>query len=181
MKTKARPTRAYRAGILDAYGYRYKLDALVETGLDNGEGSGMLAGFATYIGIEWNERFVNRARKAGFDARYGNSAVVLPQVLQELAAPALFFLDAHGLDCNTEHPTGSFPGWERLPLLDELRAIATWEHAARSVVLIDDMPVIGEWVDLGLDGEGTFESFLDELPVRWRRELVNGMLALTPR
>ena len=62
------------------------------------------------------------------------------------------------------------------PLLEELKAILTWEHAPASVVLVDDMRLLGQpgWparADLaGLD--------LGEI---WDAEETADILRLTPR
>jgi hypothetical protein len=65
----------------------------------------------------------------------GDSAAVLPRILETLAEPALFWLDAHPSTDRTAHGT--------IPLRDELAAIAA--HPVRGhVVLIDDLQYLGE-------------------------------------
>ncbi len=170
---------------LSAYARAYGLNVLVETGLDQGRGSGMDVNISRYVAIDYQQANVDMARASGFDARCGDSSSLLSAVLAELNESALIWLDAHGLDCGSQHPVLSehFPGWELLPLLDELRAVAAWPYGLTSVVLIDDMPVIAQWVGVGLTGEPTtaaFESFLDHLEMPWYRFLHDGILRLTP-
>ena len=66
----------------------------------------------------------------------GDSAAVLPRILETLDAPALFWLDAHP---STDRTARGGP----IPLRSELAAIAA--HGVRGhVVVIDDLQYIGQ-------------------------------------
>jgi hypothetical protein len=176
-----------KTAMLAKYAEDYGLDVLIETGLDRGRGSGMFVDVERYIALDYNEDNVTRARGRGFDARHGDSGKLMAEVLNEVDEPALFWLDAHGIDCHSEQviSAAEFPGWEKLPLLRELEAIAAWPHAAKSVVLIDDMPLMAYWVSVGQGGGEAFSwlpfnTFLDGLDVRWDWDLRDRILRLTP-
>jgi hypothetical protein len=170
---------------LVGYAEEYGLDVLIETGLDRGRGSGMGYGFGHYIVLDYGKENVAAAQAAGFDARLGDSGLLMSDALAVLDGPALFWLDAHGIDCHSRQVISAeeFPGWEKMPLLRELEAIAGWDYAEDSVVLIDDMPAMAYWVSVGSGGGPdwrAFDAFLDGLFVRWERELRDGILRLTP-
>jgi hypothetical protein len=160
-----------KSGLLRDYVARYAACSLVETGLYQGHGSGMDVPGVDYLAIDWQPENVDAARGAGYRAACGDSAVVLADVIGHVAAPALFWLDAHAISDDEGSPTVC-------PLMGELAAIIGWEHAGSSVVLIDDL-----W------GMGTIRGWptLDELreaadaPGLWDRDEEMGVMRLTPR
>lgn len=169
-----------KSALLAEYAALQGCRTLVETGLYEGQGSGMkLAGRLRYIALDWQEENVRRAREEGHEAYLGDSAALLVQLLvrpealltDPLEPPCLFWLDAHALDASEGSP-------QVCPLLGELAAVVGWEHAARSVVLIDDL-----W------GMGTLAGWptLDELRERvdaaglWERDETGGIMRLVPK
>jgi hypothetical protein len=68
---------------------------------------------------------------------HGDSAVVLPSVLQQLQGPAVIYLDGHYSGGDTARGAVATPVW------DELRAVAASPH--RHAVVIDDARGFGVW------------------------------------
>jgi hypothetical protein len=137
----------------------------IETGTCRGHGTRALATrFARVITIELSEELHRLARErwAGpemshVEFRHGNSARLLPSVLQDVDAdtPVFIFLDAHwsgdrsvdwerstwkGYGIDTAHlGTGALPsGQEQCPLESELRAIMA-HCQGPAILLIDDL------------------------------------------
>lgn len=160
--------------LLEEYRHRHQLDTLVETGIGpGGYGSGMLCGFPTYIVIDCQPGNVALAKAKGFDARLGDSAELLPGVLEEIDGPALFWLDAHKGFTDPEE-------WPEFPTVRELEALAA--DPRPHVILIDDLwqmtpdswsPMKGA---LPLD---EFRAFVDGLG-RWVREDRDEIMRLVP-
>jgi hypothetical protein len=133
----APPPRLIKQQIVRQYARDFGLDALVETGTYFGE---MIAAtqdlFRDIWSIEIEPWLHQRAQKV-FAAKphihllLGDSRDVLPQVLEQLDRPALFWLDGHfsgGI-------TGK--GISETPIVQELDAIA--RHPVKQhVLLIDD-------------------------------------------
>lgn len=118
---------------------QYRRDTLIETGLYNGHGSGMqlLDLFRTYHVIDATAANITLAKANCPTARvwYGDSRHLIEPVIAVVGEPAFFWLDAHYWD-GDEWPDDL----ERAsPLLAEIAAIRAWPHAARSVILIDDI------------------------------------------
>jgi hypothetical protein len=129
----------------------------IETGTFTGEMvEAMRPHFRRLISIEMSPEIHESARRrfAG-DARIelllGDSAVVLPRVLEQIRDPALFWLDGHFMGGTTAR------GGEDSPVRHELRALLA--HPVRQhVVLIDDarlfdgtagypvIPELREWI-----------------------------------
>jgi hypothetical protein len=174
--------------LLRSYGIAYELRILVETGLWNGHGSGMpiARGFDRYVAVDAQQANWQRAKDAGFEAHFGSSAIVLPYLLGRRANmmrepaerldrnPALFWLDAHyvveGDDFLAANPS---------PLLAELRAILEWPHAPRSVVLVDDVRMLGApgWPTRD-EIAATLDTFGDN---PWEAREVDDVLRLVPQ
>jgi hypothetical protein len=165
-----------KSALLAAYKGRHPgLEVLIETGLWQGRGSGMAVAhlFTRYYAIDIDRRNVELAREAGFVGIHcGNSADRMPLLLGSLGCPALFWLDAHYV----ESIDGDLALERRCPLLAELRAIREWEHGPASVVLIDDVRLLGTpgWPTLAELGEtaGALHP--------WRRETRDDVLRLEP-
>lgn len=130
------PSSVKRLTLRD-YGRRYGLRTLVETGTFKGDTVRALRrDFDRIYSIEIDEGLHQRARRrcrTQQSARLlqGDSAVVLPAVLNELTEPALFWLDAHYSGAGTG--TGDI----ETPILGELRTILS-HRGLRHVILIDD-------------------------------------------
>jgi hypothetical protein len=130
------PRACVKASVIRHHAKTYGLRTLVETGTWRGDTIAAVADrFERCITIElstelWREACARFRASPNVTCLHGDSGVVLPQVLAELRAPALFWLDAHASGGPT---VDSGKG----PILDELRAILS--HGERGhVVLIDD-------------------------------------------
>jgi len=173
-----------KRAVLRAYFDRYQPKVVVETGIWAGGGSCMqFAGEATVYLIDCDEDNCEQAHSSCPSAVVlcGDSADVLPHLLAQLEdyvrideiMPALFWLDAHyvpeidGEEHAVDHPT---------PLLAELQAILGWEHAARSVVLVDDLRLLGE---PGWPSRAELAAL--DLGETWDTQEQADILRLTPR
>jgi predicted O-methyltransferase YrrM len=133
---------------------RWRLKVAVETGTYTGDTTIWLAKhFDAVHTLELNADYQKAARErcereaTNIFWYLGDSAELLPRVLQSLHVPAFFFLDAHWGD--------------RWPLVGELKALKRWGGAAGSVILIHDCKVPG--TDLGYDVYGGQELTLEYL------------------
>jgi hypothetical protein len=128
--------------------FRPYADVFVETGTFRGDGiqRALDAGFYSVYSFESdvNLGWAARERFEGNNnviIAIGDSAHLLGVYLGMIPQPAVFFLDAH------------WSGWGEptpLPLLDELRVIATRPYP--DVVIIDDMRLMGKKSWSGEDG-----------------------------
>lgn len=129
------PNLLKQATVLE-YAQRYSLRTFIETGTYYGEMiRAALRSFDRIYSVEIEPHFYRRARSVfrkepHVSILQGDSAAVLPGILQSLSGPALFWLDAHysgGLtgSADTECPTSA-----------ELRSI--FAHPHKHVILIDD-------------------------------------------
>ncbi len=119
----------------------YKTGTFIETGTADGEGIAVAleAGFEKVISIEVNpdvyikacNRFINDDRVL---LVMGDSAVHLPQVINNIEGQATFWLDSHW--SHGECDLG--PSVNKCPILHDLRAIAG--HPVKNhILLIDDI------------------------------------------
>jgi len=120
---------------------KYKIKSIIETGTYLGDTTARFAELAEEVHtIEIKQEFFAQAQVnlKGYDnvkMYLGNSPEILNTILPSVKPPVLFYLDAH---------------WSRYwPILDELKAIARFEHGKNSVIVIDDFYVPGE--DFGYD------------------------------
>ena len=153
------PPPTVKHAIVKDYAQRFGTRVLVETGTFAG---GMIDAvkdrFARVFSIEldpgWHSRAVRRFRGcAHVTLLQGDSGVRLREVLDELAEPALFWLDAHYSGPVTAR------GALDSPIVGELAAIRA-HPVAGHVVLIDDMRDF-----TGRDGYPTVDAL-----VAWIRE-----------
>lgn len=158
--------------VLADYFDRYPRSRVVETGLWNGNGSCTQFvgrdGVIVY-GIEARRDYAElaQANHPGLRVRLGDSAESLPRLLQVLGGPALFWLDAHTVEEAGEENTS--------PLMAELAAIIAWPHAAESVVLIDDLRMMGR------DGWPSVEQLREVVDGTWERSEAEDIMRLVPR
>lgn len=112
-------------------------EVLVETRTYRGDTvRGLRHSFARIISIEVDEALFWRAThrcsgQENAELLLGDSAVLLPQVLKDLDAPAIFWLDAHW----SGGETGS--GELETPVVQEIREIVA--HRPDNLVLVDDL------------------------------------------
>jgi hypothetical protein len=122
--------------ILKRYQDRFNLQTVVETGTFTGETVEALRGRTAHIiSIE-----LAPALHAGAAGRFagatnvrllqGDSSVLLPDLLQDLSGPVLFWLDGH-------YTGGETTGAGQSPLLHEIRALLA-RAPGGDVILIDD-------------------------------------------
>jgi hypothetical protein len=131
------PPHAYKQRVVSECGRRFGARVLVETGTYLGD---MLEAvhpdfeelYSIELDGELHQRAVQRfARRDNVTILHGDSATVLPQLLNRISSPALFWLDGHysaGITARGDRDT---------PVVAELEAIA--RHPVRGhVILIDD-------------------------------------------
>jgi len=132
----------------------YLNPVFIETGSYGGHGikSAMDAGFKKVISIEVNDFFYqickNRFKnyKKVVHLYFGDSIIVLPEVLKTINERCTFWLDGHYM--SDPHTAG---GAMPVPLMEELKAIAQ-HHIKNHTILIDDIRLLrnheAEWKDL---------------------------------
>ena len=157
-KLSGRPIPALPAvkhGVIKDYQRRYDLRTLVETGtFAGGTIDAMKRRFDRIVSIElspeWHARAVERfGSLRHVTLVHGDSATRLPEVLQTLREPALFWLDAHYSGPMTAR------GAIDSPIVRELDAIRA-HGVPGHVILIDDMRDFQ-----GRDGYPTVAELLD--------------------
>ncbi len=135
------------------YQARYRLRTFVETGTYTGEMVQALSGHVDrVISIEvapWlhAQAQVRFAGQHHVRLLQGDSATVLPVVLESLHERALFWLDGHYMG------EGSGRGTEETPVMAEMAALLR-HHVRGHVVLIDDARLFD-----GTDGYPSLEAF----------------------
>lgn len=157
--------------VLRDYLQKTGLRTLVETGLYEGAGSGggCIDLLDSLVIIDISPENCDKAGRNYPSARViqGDSAEVLPAILPDLG-PALFWLDAHYVvDYDTEDVLDKYP----VPLIRELSAIVSWQHAPQSVVLVDDVRLFGAY------GWPTLDDVL-ALADRWNATVKDDILRL---
>ena len=137
-KLRGEPVRSphlLKQRIVGEYAQKYDLHTLVETGTYYGEMvAAMKDRFSRIYSVEYDHQLAQRAikkfsRYSHIQILEGDSQQVIPELLQSLTAPALFWLDA------------GYYGWAGLQgnkqrLTTELEAIL--RHPVQHVILMDD-------------------------------------------
>lgn len=144
----------------------------VETGSYAGWGidAALEAGFDKIISIEVNDHFYQICRKRftqyqNVDLHFGDSILVLPEILAGINERCTFWLDAHYMsDPNTEG--GMIP----VPLMEELEIIK--QHPIKDhTILIDDIRLLrnheAEWADLSY-GVNDIEEFIYSINPKYK-------------
>lgn len=158
-----------KAELVASYYDRYPRNTVIETGIWNGHGSTFgLAPRARIFAIESDPERAAQAygMHPEIEVICGDSGSWLTVVLSNLHEPALFWLDAHTV-AEAGEPNHS-------PLMAELDAILAWPHAAESVVLIDDVRMMGR------DGWPTCEEVVRAACETWEVLIQDDVLRLTP-
>ena len=119
----------------------------IETGTWGGDGvfAAQLSGtFNRIISFEIDDRLYGDCKTRFANASIielicGDSAKLLPSLLANINEPVTFWLDAHcsGAD------TGGYSRDRDRTIIGELEAIANFEYALDSVIIIDDVPMFG--------------------------------------
>jgi hypothetical protein len=131
------PPHLYKQKLLTRYASNYRLETLVETGTYLGDMIYALRHrFKTIISIELSTELCERAQQRLREFPHvsiiqGDSSRVLPEILEDLKVPTLFWLDGHYSAGNTAL------GDRETPVSAEVAAILN--HPVRGhVVLLDD-------------------------------------------
>ena len=134
---------------------RFRNPIFVETGtyMGNGLKTALRAGFVKCYSIEIHEylylqayrRFAGEVAAGVVNLHWGDSQTVLPGIVQQLNAPATFWLDAHLSQVYGEQLS------KNCPILEELAAIGHSE-IRNHTILIDDVMAFGQqdhdWITL---------------------------------
>lgn len=146
------PPHLVKQGVLIEYAERYHLDVLVETGTFLGDMvAAMRTRFRRVFSIELQPELCRRAQERfaandNVEILLGDSGKVIPSVLGQLKAPALFWLDGH----YSAGPTAR--GEVDTPVLAEIHHVLS-DQRFRHVALIDDARLF--------DGENDYPSIAD--------------------
>jgi hypothetical protein len=160
------PPAAVKARAICRYARQYHLSIFVETGTAHGDTVAKVSGMfdrcitielAEYLWLQGQSRF---REIPSITCLHGDSRVVLPRVISELGAPALFWLDAHTSGGETANSG-------RDPVQDELDAIFS-HPPLQHVVLIDDAR--GHHIS----------DIIARIPPSHRAEVRNDMVRITP-
>jgi hypothetical protein len=128
---------------------KYNLKHYVETGTGMGEclQHALSFEFETLSSIEIYPKVYESVKEKFTQTKakvfLGNSYEVLPEILNEIEEPVLFFLDAHfpGADFHYETYTSTTDYDTRLPLERELKTINHSRDISKDVFIIDDLRV----------------------------------------
>jgi hypothetical protein len=163
--------------VVMSYLKRFDSDRFVETGTSLGE----TLGYVSRTGVQCTSIELSKELHAYAAARFnkykninllqGDSAQRLPEILEGIGTPTLFWLDGHYSGAQTAH------GHKSTPIVDELAAILN-HPVKKHVILIDDVR--------SFDGSYDYPQ-LDEMLRRIREnghyhaEVSIDIIRLTPR
>ena len=155
--------------------------AAVETGTYKGESAAFLRTLCPRVwSIELSpaqhaEATAAYGGIAGLSFAQGNSATILPDLLEGIGEPALFWFDGHVM------PGDPNFGAAECPVIAEIEAVNAWSHGPASCILIDDAvlfhaapqfglrpaewPMITEVVDLLRAGTDRYVTVLDDVVI----------------
>jgi hypothetical protein len=131
------PPHVVKQLVIEEYQKKYGISVLVETGTYRGD---MIEAqkkrfkkiISVELGIDFFEKAKDRFKNDGHVVlRNGNSGVIMPQILDELNEPAIFWLDGHYMPGITEKAN------KECPVYEELEAILSQKNV-NHVLLIDD-------------------------------------------
>ena len=131
------PPPAFKQSVVREYGKRFRLRNLIETGTYQGEmAAAQQRSFSRIVSIELDAELFRKAEAQFAAASHitilqGDSSQVLRQVVQEVAGPCLFWLDAHYSGGITAR------GTRETPIIQELEIVFS-RNNADDVILIDD-------------------------------------------
>lgn len=124
--------------VVEEYAKKFTLPVFVETGTYKGDMVyAVLNRFEQIFSIELERTLFEQAKKrfSGYKHVHvmnGQSGVILPEILDQLRRPCLFWLDAHWSGGATAK------GDLETPIIEELQTIFDHPHAEEHVLLIDD-------------------------------------------
>ncbi len=148
---------------------KFKNDVFIETGtyLGGGVNLAIECGFKEIISIEMSYFYYIKCKEMfksnqNVSIHFGDSAKLLPSILQSVTKPATFWLDGHTIPgIKTTAQEGD--GWTYCPLMLELDAIAN--HPIKThTIMVDDMDAFGT-------------SILDNIKVE---DIISKLLSINP-
>jgi len=163
-----------KEAVVREYAQAYRLPILVESGTWGGAMvRAMLRDFKTIYSIELASDLAsdNKAQFAEFDhvhIEWGDSATVMPEILEAIDEPALFWLDGHFSG------NGTARGNKDTPILEELAAICTDPNQKRCVILIDDAGCYGN------PGWPTVEEISKHIRLNQQMQILDDIIRITP-
>jgi hypothetical protein len=170
------PPHYYKQRLLLEYAKRYKLSTLVETGTYEGDMvEACRRRFRAVFSIEIDASLYQKAKErfrscAHVTIVQGDSADVLPGILDRVEEPCLFWLDGH----YSGGITGK--GNRETPIDSELRHIR--RHGRRDVILIDDARCF-----VGANDYPTIEELRAHVEALWpgyRFEVADDIIRIAP-
>lgn len=153
-----------RREVLKNYGQLYHLHVFIETGTNQGTTPWVLKDLFTKLyTIElhngmWAAAVTMFADYPQVKCLYGDSALILPQILNEIDEAALVWLDGHYCGEGTAHAELS------TPIRDELRILL--QDQLPHVILVDDARVFE-----GGPEHDMYEHYADYPSLQWVEEL----------
>jgi hypothetical protein len=165
--------------IRDAQG-RYQLDTFIETGTFLGNTTEIQRRkFKRVFSVELSMDLYSRAKERFKKYQYvtimqGDSASVLPQIMKNVKAPAVFWLDAHYSGVLGGQQTSRAA--KDCPIYEEIDAIFANEH--RHVILVDDARDF-----VGRDGYPTLkelEAYIHGKRKNYQMRVEHDIIRITP-
>lgn len=136
------PPHSMKQLVIKKYAEKYNLECLIETGTFHGDMiEAMKRTFPKIYSIELSRYYFEKAqRKFKLDRNvellFGDSGIVLGELLQTIKQPALFWLDGHYSEGMTAK------GEKYTPIFEELHHILNHDEP-RHVIIIDDARLFG--------------------------------------
>jgi len=170
------PPHYYKKRLVLEYAKRYRLSTLVETGTYMGDMvEACRRRFNAVFSIEIDTTLYQQAKErfrshAHVTIVQGDSAEVLPGILEKVKEPCLFWLDGH----YSGGVTGK--GERETPIDSELRHIR--RHGRRDVILIDDARCF-----IGANDYPTIEELRTRVEELWpghRFEIADDIIRIVP-
>jgi hypothetical protein len=171
------PPGLFKARTIRKYARQHGLRCFVETGTYRGGMIAALKGeFDEIYSIELSEELHSVARKRFAGDRHiklicGDSAEELPRLVERLACPALFWLDAHYSGGETAN------GIQGNPIMKEIACVL--KDCKAHVILVDDMRLFG--TDPAYPASEALTTKIAEMAgERVRLEIRDDVLRITP-
>ncbi len=174
------PPNVVKQRTVQEYANRYQLDILIETGTFWGD---MVAAskdrFSRIISVELSDYLYERAKKRfakypHIELIHGDSGLVVPQILEQLQNPALFWLDAHAMN-NIQNTARAILETPIIQEVDKILSHPVKDH----VILIDDARFFNGEHDYPTLDE--FQNLIQSRRKDMRFEVLNDSIRLVPR
>jgi hypothetical protein len=172
------PPHRVKQGVVRSYGKRFGLQTLVETGTYLGSMvHAMRSDFRRIHSIEVSVALAEMAQRrfahtSHVTVHQGDSTHVLPEILQVLDGPALFWLDGHYSGGITSM------GAKETPIVEEVAAI--FQHREKGhVILVDDARCFGTLPDYPT--LAAFRSLIAEARPDLGFEVEHDIIRIAPR